>query len=88
MIAHLLRAEANGRGFDDHQVTNLVRMLLTAATETTTRAFGNMMVHLLRRPDLLERVRGDRSLVARTVTESLRYDTVSAFLARIAVRIW
>lgn len=87
MMAHLLRAEENGRpAFDDHQVTNLIRMQLTAATETTTRAFGNMVVLLLRRPELFERVRNDRSLVPRVITESLRYETVAAFLARIVTR--
>lgn len=86
MIAHLLRVEQDGESFTDEQVTNFVRMMLIAATETTMRAFGNMMIHLIRRPDLMGRIRADRSLVPKAVTESLRYDTVSAFLARIAVK--
>jgi cytochrome P450 len=45
-----------------------------------------MMVLLLRRPELLARITADRSLIPRTVSEALRYEPVSAFLARQATR--
>ena len=86
MIAYLLRAEHEGQRLDDHQVTNLVRMMLPAAAETTTRTFANMMVLLLEHPDILERVRRDRSLVRAALIESMRYEPVAAFHARQASR--
>ncbi|MDB6063034.1 MAG: hypothetical protein JWM78_3137 [Verrucomicrobiaceae bacterium] len=84
LISHLLRADAQGANLDDHKITNIVRMLLPAAAETTTRSFSNMMVLLLDRPELLEQIRNDRSLVPKAINESLRYEPVSGFLARQA----
>ena len=86
LIAYLLRAEHEGQRLDDHQVTNLVRMLLPAAAETTTRTFANMMVLLFRHPDTLERLRRDRSLLRAALNESMRYEPVAAFHARQAAR--
>jgi cytochrome P450 len=86
LIAHLLRAGANGQRLNDHRITNIIRMLLPAAAETTTRSFSNMMVLLLCRPQTLARVAADRRLVTRTVNEALRYEPVSAFLARQAAQ--
>jgi cytochrome P450 len=86
MIAYLLRAEHEGQRLDDHQVTNLVRMMLPAAAETTTRTFANTMVLLFDHPETLERVRRDRSLVRAALNESMRYEPVAAFHARQAAR--
>lgn len=86
MIGYLLRAEYEGARLDDHQVTNLVRMMLPAAAETTTRTFANMMVLLFQHPETLERVRRDRSLIRNALNESMRYEPVAAFHARQAAR--
>ncbi len=86
LIAYLLRAEHEGQRLDDHQVTNLVRMLLPAAAETTTRTFANMMVLLFRHPQTLERLRRDRTLLRAALNESMRYEPVAAFHARQAAR--
>ena len=84
LIGYLLNADAQGADLDDHKITNIIRMLLPAAAETTTRSFSNMMVLLLDRPELLAQIREDRSLVPKAINESLRYEPVSAFLARQA----
>ncbi|MFA5494894.1 MAG: cytochrome P450 [Porticoccaceae bacterium] len=86
LMSHLLRADAQGAQLDDHKITNIIRMLLPAAAETTTRSFANMMVLLLDRPELLARVWDDRKLVPKVINESLRYEPVSAFLARQAAK--
>ena len=86
LMGHLLQADAKGANLDDHKITNIIRMLLPAAAETTTRSFANMMVLLLDRPELLDRIRADRKLVGKAINESLRYEPVSAFLAREASR--
>src|SRR3546814_1471796 len=61
-------------------------MLLLAATETTTRTFGNMLAQLFDHPDVLERLRKDRSLISKALTESIRMEPVAAYLARLAAR--
>jgi cytochrome P450 len=84
LIGYLLRAQDNGRTLDDANVTELIRQFLPAAAETTTRSFGSMLVALLQRPALLDRVRADRTLVPKVVNEGMRWETASQFLARQA----
>lgn len=82
LMARLMRAEFEGRSLSDHDITNFLRMILPAAAETTTRTFGNLMVHLLSRPELLARLRQDRTLVRQTLDESMRYEPVTTFKVR------
>lgn len=84
LIGYLLRAEDNGNTLDDAHITELIRQFLPAAAETTTRSFGSMLVALLSRPELLARVRDDRTLVPKVVAEGMRWETASQFLARQA----
>ena len=84
LIGFLLRAEDDGKQLDDAHITELIRQMLPAAAETTTRSFGSMLVALLERPALLARVRADRTLVPRAVNEGMRWETASQFLARQA----
>lgn len=84
LIGYLLRANDKGRTLDDGEITELIRQFLPAAAETTTRSFGSMLVALLQRPALLQRVRDDRALVPKVVSEGMRWETASQFLARQA----
>ncbi|WP_168791047.1 cytochrome P450 [Paraburkholderia aromaticivorans] len=86
LICRLIRAEYEGRHLDDHEVTTFVRSLLPAAGETTTRTFGSLMVALLERPELLERVRADRSLVPKAIDEAVRFEPVATFKVRQAAQ--
>lgn len=86
LIAHLLRANYEGQTLNDDQITNLVRMLLPAAAETTTRTFCNLMVLLFQNPETLKRVREDRSLIRNAINEAMRCEPVTGFLAREATR--
>ena len=86
LISRLIRAEYEGRSLDDHEVTTFVRSLLPAAGETTTRTFGSLMTLLLERPELLDRVRRDRSLVAKAIDEAVRFEAVATFKVRQAAK--
>jgi cytochrome P450 len=86
LICRLIRAEYEGRSLDDHEVATFVRSLLPAAGETTTRTFGSLMVALLERPELLERVRADRSLVPKAIDEAVRFEPVATFKVRQAAQ--
>lgn len=84
LISRLIVAEYEGESLDDHQITTFVRSLLPAAGETTTRTFGTLMVLLLENPELLARVKDDRSLVNKAIDESVRYEPVATFKVRQA----
>lgn len=82
LISRLINAEYEGRSLDDHEITTFVRSLTPAAGETTTRTFSCIMTHLLQRPDLVERVRNDRSLVNKVIDEGIRFEPISTFKVR------
>jgi cytochrome P450 len=82
-IGHLLRAETGGAELSDARITSLVRLMLPAAAETTTRTFTNMMLLLLERPQMLARLRDDRRLVQGAINEAMRFEPTAAFLARL-----
>lgn len=84
LISRLLRAEYEGEKLDDHQVTTFVRSLLPAAGETTTRTFSSVMTMLLTRPELVERVRNDRTLIPKLIDEAVRFEPMSTFKVRQA----
>jgi len=84
LISLLLRAEFEGHSLDDEEITNFVRSLLPAAADTTSRSFANLMVCLLSRPDDLEAVRNDPSLLPGAINESLRYESTLTVAARQA----
>jgi cytochrome P450 len=86
LIGRLLRSEYEGEKLTDEQVTDFVRMLLPAAAETTTRTFGSLMILLLERPELLDRVRADRKLIGKAIDEAVRYEPVATFKARETAR--
>src|SRR3546814_16364428 len=50
LIGFLLNLNTNGVTFTDVDITNFVRMLLLAATETTTRILGYMLAQLFDHP--------------------------------------
>ncbi len=86
LISRLIRAEYEGRSLDDHEIATFVRSLLPAASETTTRTFGTLMTLLLQNPDVLERVRNDRSLVSKAIDEAVRLEPVATFKVRQAAQ--
>ena len=86
LISRLIRAEYEGRQLNDHEITTFVRSLLPAAGETTTRTFGSLLVLLLERPELLDRVRNDRALVGKAIDETVRYEPVATFKVRQAAK--
>ncbi|TKA89687.1 cytochrome P450 [Halopseudomonas bauzanensis] len=86
LISRLINAEFEGRALDDHEVTTFVRSLLPAAGETTTRTFSSTMTLLLQRPELLERVRNDRTLINKLIDETVRFEPVATFKVRQAAK--
>lgn len=86
VIGYMMRIELDGKKFSDQDITAFVRMLLLAAGETTSRSFANMMVQLFERPEVMDMLRKDRSLVPRAVTETMRRDPTAAALARVAAK--
>lgn len=86
LISHLVNAEFEGKKLDDDEITGFIRALLVAATENTTRQFLIAITLLLQRPELLDRVRRDRSLLMNAVVEAERFDAAFGMVPRVTTR--
>lgn len=86
LIAILLRIEEDGERLTPHDIAAFLRPTLAAAGETTSRALGNYLALLLENPDVLERVRNDRSLVTPAMNEAMRYEGSVSVIPRIVTK--
>ena len=82
MLSALVHAQDEGRILDNRELVANVIGLVNAGQETTTCLLANGMLHLLRHPDQMERLRGDPTLLPSAVEEMLRYDAPAQFIAR------
>jgi cytochrome P450 len=74
LISALVRAEEAGDKLSESELLGMVFLLLVAGHETTVNLIGNGVLALLQRPDQLEKLRDDPSLIKPAVEELLRYD--------------
>lgn len=86
LISILLRIEEDGKKLTPHDIASFLRPTLAAAGETTSRALGNFLACLLERPDQLERVRNNRSLVVPAMNEALRFEGSVSVIPRLCTK--
>ncbi len=86
LITDLCRAEVDGQRLDDEEIFSFLRLLLPAGVETTYRASGSLLFALLERPEQLEALRQDRSLMAQAFEEAVRWEPPVTVILRQATR--
>ena len=74
LLTRLIAAQAEEGRLAEDELLATCNLLLIAGHETTMNLLGNGLVALLARPDEVDRLRRDRSLVPSAVEEMLRYD--------------
>ncbi|MFL5358833.1 cytochrome P450 [Archangium sp.] len=82
MVSDLLAARVDGESLTGEELMGFLFLLLVAGLETTVHLLAHSALVLSERPDVLARVRADRSLLPRFVEEVLRF----AAPAQTAVR--
>ena len=75
LISDIVTAEIDGERLGDEHIYGFLRLLLPAGAETTFAAMGNCLLALVDRPEVLDRVRSDPSLLDTVVEETLRWET-------------
>lgn len=80
----LLETEVDGDRLTDDEIISFLFLMVVAGNETTTKLLGNAIYWAWRNPDERTRVLADPSLVPAWVEETLRYDTSTQMLARLA----
>ena len=86
VISVLAQAELDGQRLSDEDVFAFLRLLLPAGAETTYRSSSNLLYGLLRRPDQLDALRRDRSLMRQAIEEGLRWEPPLIGIARRTTR--
>ncbi|MEN3950738.1 cytochrome P450 [Iodidimonas sp. SYSU 1G8] len=86
VVSALVHARIEGeRPLDIPEMLSIIQQILVAGNETTTATLAAGMVHLVRRPDVLERLRADRSLIGQFIEEILRLESPSAGMWRVTL---
>jgi cytochrome P450 len=84
IIGDLVSAEIDGEKLSDESIYSFLRLLLPAGLETTYRSSGNLLYHLLTRPDQFAALQADPDLVTKAIEENLRYETPLTSVQRFA----
>jgi cytochrome P450 len=86
LLSHLCTATLDsGATLSDETVVSFCGNLITAGGATTDKAMASMMRNLLIDPALMDAVRADRSLLARTFAETIRYNAPVQMVMRTAI---
>ena len=82
LLSELISIEEEGDRLSTEEMLSVVESLLLAGTDTTKNQLGITFATLLQRPEDLERLRQDPTLIARAVEESLRFQATSGGQSR------
>lgn len=86
LITSLLNSHIGGESLDKQGLLSFCLLLLVAGNETTTNLIGNAMVTFLERPEMMERLKSDMSLLPVAIEEVLRFRSpIQSLGRRVAV---
>ncbi len=74
IISEVVTATLNGDRLSDEEIYGFLFLLLTGGVETTYRAIGSTLFHLLSNPDQWDAVYKDRALIPMAIEEGLRME--------------
>ncbi|HWS55879.1 MAG TPA: cytochrome P450 [Pyrinomonadaceae bacterium] len=85
LISGLVAGRKPGEGLTEMELVSLTFQLIFAGHTTTSHLIGNGVLALLTRPEQMEKLKADPSLVRGAVDELLRFDAPQQMRARLAV---
>ena len=74
MVSDLLRARVDGVALTQDELISFLSLLLVGGIETVVHLMDSSILVLLERPELMARLRADRSLIPAFIEEVLRYE--------------
>ena len=86
VISVLVQAELDGTRLNDEEICSFLRLLLPAGAETTYRSSSNLLFGLMSRPEQLDALRADRTLLPQAIEEGLRWEAPLIGILRTATR--
>jgi cytochrome P450 len=86
LISSLIKAEAEGDRLSDDELRNLILNILVGGVDTSQSQLAHAIRLLALHPDQWEALRADpHGLALKAVDESLRYEPITPFTARITI---
>ena len=85
LLSAMIDAADHGARLSEDEIFANATFLMTAGHETVTNMLSNAVLSLLRHPDQLERLRGERSLTAAAAEEILRFESPVQMTSRRAL---
>jgi cytochrome P450 len=86
LISLLLSTEEQGERLSEPELLANIILLFLAGHETTTNMIGNALIALQQHPDVLARVRANRTLVPAAALECVRFDGSVQVTGRTALQ--
>lgn len=83
LVSQLLQARPEGGPLTDKELMGFLFVLLVAGLETTMHLLAHSARLLAERPEVLARLRADRSLIPRFIEETLRFEPPSHGVMRM-----
>ncbi|HZU78753.1 MAG TPA: cytochrome P450 [Acidimicrobiales bacterium] len=84
LISALFDAEIDGDRLTDDEIVSFLFLMVVAGNETTTKLLGNAWYWARRNPDERAKPFADPGRVPQWIEETLRYDTSTQMLVRVA----
>lgn len=85
LLSAMIDAADHGARLSEDEIFANATFLMTAGHETVTNMLSNGVLSLLRHPDQLERLRGERSLTVSAAEEILRFESPVQMTSRRAL---
>jgi cytochrome P450 len=85
LLSAMIDAADHGARLSEDEIFANATFLMTAGHETVTNMLSNGVLTLLRHPDQLERLRGERSLTVSAAEEILRFESPVQMTSRRAL---
>ena len=86
LMSALVTAYEGDEPLTMHELQNVMHQLIAGGYETVPSALNHAMLHLIRFPEVMARLRADRSQMRAFIDESLRYESPVQGLYRRAAR--
>ncbi|MGR5864787.1 cytochrome P450 [Bacillus cereus] len=84
LISALIRAEIDGERLSEIELLSFCEILLLAGHITTVNLIGNAIWSFTERPQILEQIRCNQTLIPSAIEEVLRYKSPIQLVARVA----
>ncbi len=84
LVSALIELETDGEHLTDEELFGFILLMIVAGNETTTKLLGNAMYWGWKNPDEVAKPFAEPARVHDWVEETLRYDTSTHMLARVA----